>query len=139
MSSDDLTQPSLALRVVAMPRDTNPNGTIFGGVIMSYLDQAAYLQARRHWAGRWVTVAIDRVEFKKPVFVGDAINFYARTCKVGRTSVTIEVAVHAERFEARHGEEHNVSVTTARVVMVAVDSGGHAYPYSDPPTPIVES
>jgi acyl-CoA thioesterase YciA len=133
--SVDHSIATLALRVVAMPRDTNPNGTIFGGVIMSYLDQAAYLQARRHWAGRWVTVAIDRVEFQKPVFVGDAVNFFARTVKCGRTSVTIEVDVQAERFERKPGEEHAVSVTTATVIMVAIDNAGRSYPFANPGKP----
>lgn len=120
-----------------MPRETNPNGTIFGGVILSYIDQAAYLQARKHWAGRWVTVAVDRVEFKKPVYVGDAVSFYARTVRQGRTSVTIEVDVQAERFEPKHGEAPGlVSVTHAQLVMVAIDSGGQAYPYQNPPTDV---
>jgi acyl-CoA thioesterase YciA len=120
----DPSIPHLALRIVTMPRDTNHYGTIFGGVILAYIDQAGFVQARRHANGKWVTVALDRVEFKSPVHVGDVVNFYAKTVKVGRTSVTIEVDVQAERFDT----QQIVPVTSATLVMVLVDSTGRAVP-----------
>lgn len=116
----------LALRVMPMPKDTNPYGSVFGGVILSYIDQAGFIEARRHGLHRWVTVAIDRVEFKQPVGVGDVVNLYARTVRQGRTSVTVEVDVEAERY----GSDHVVHVTAARLVMVATDDQGRAIPFA---------
>ncbi|HZW07364.1 MAG TPA: acyl-CoA thioesterase [Phycisphaerales bacterium] len=125
--------PHLALRVIVMPKDANPYGSIFGGVILSYIDQAAFVQARTHAQCRWVTLAMDRVEFKQPVFVGDTLNLYARTVKTGRSSVTVEIDVRAERFapgpDGRHGP--TVPVTSATLVMVAVDSGGKSVPFAE--------
>ena len=89
-------QRSLSLRVATLPRDTNHYGTIFGGVILSYVDQAGFIEARRHGAHRWVTAALDRVEFKSPVHVGDVVNFYTHTVKTGTKSVTVQVEVEAE-------------------------------------------
>ncbi|MBY0307373.1 MAG: acyl-CoA thioesterase [Phycisphaerales bacterium] len=127
----------LALRVIAMPKDTNPYGSIFGGVILSYIDQAAFVQARLHAKRRWVTLALDRVEFKQPVYVGDTLNFYTRTVKAGRTSVTVEVDVHAERFAppspgTTGKAQPAVSVTAATLVMVAVDDTGRSVPFNQP-------
>ena len=133
-SSHDLSQPRLALRVIAMPKDTNPYGSIFGGVILSYIDQAAFVQARLHAKCRWVTLALDRVEFKQPVYVGDTLNFYARTVKTGRSSVTVEIDVQSERFAPDHKGEHGpaegVAVTSATLVMVAVDTAGRSIPFA---------
>src|SRR6266702_6212415 len=98
-----MAEPYLAIQVVMMPRDTNPHGTIFGGVILSYLDQAGAIGARRevHKAGGplpfLVTVAINRVEFRQPVLVGDVVRFLTRLVRIGRTSVTIGVRVEAQR------------------------------------------
>lgn len=113
------------LRVVTMPRDTNHYGTIFGGVILSYLDQAGFVEARRHGAHRWVTAAIDRVEFKAPVRVGDIVNLYASTSRLGTKSVTITIDVEAERFTT--GE--TVPVTSATMTMVSVDDHGRPIPF----------
>ncbi len=121
---------NLALRVLTMPRDTNIYGTIFGGVILSYIDQAGFVEARRHGGHRWVTVAIDRVEFHEPVLLGDQVCFYTRTVRTGRTSVTVRVDVESERL----GGGKPVSVTSAELVMVSVDSRGKPIPYSEPPT-----
>ncbi|MFO0831097.1 MAG: acyl-CoA thioesterase [Phycisphaerales bacterium] len=121
---------SLALRVATLPRDTNHYGTIFGGVILSYVDQAGFIEARRHGAHRWVTAALDRVEFKSPVHVGDVVNFYTHTVKTGTKSVTVQVEVEAERFTS--GE--CVPVTSATMVMVSVDAGGRPIAFSTPPT-----
>ncbi|MDG2031819.1 MAG: acyl-CoA thioesterase [Phycisphaerales bacterium] len=114
-----------ALRIMMMPRDTNHAGTIFGGVILSHIDQAGYVEARQHGNNRWVTVAIDRVEFHAPVFVGDIVAFMTKTARVGRTSVTVDVQVIAER---RMSDE-KIHVTTAHMVMVSVDEEGRPTPH----------
>ena len=121
---------TLSLRVVAMPRDTNPYGAIFGGVILSYIDQAGFVEARRHGAHRWVTDADDKVEFHAPVHVGDVINLYTKTTRTGTSSVTVEVCVKAERYTT--GDE--VNVTTAAITLVAVSAAGKAIPFSSPPS-----
>lgn len=113
-----------ALRVMMMPRDTNPNGTIFGGVILSYIDQAGAVEARKFAPRRVVTVAMDRVEFKRPVHVGDLLSFYAWAAKRGRTSLTIHVDVEAERFDTREV----VPVTSATLVFVSIDEEGRPTP-----------
>ena len=110
-----------AIRVVMMPRDTNAAGTIFGGVILSQLDLAASIEAHKHHQGMLVTVAMDKVEFKQPVHVGDLVSFHTETLKVGRTSVQTRVCVWAQR---RFGDGAHVSVTEAQVTMVAVDLSG---------------
>lgn len=120
----------LALRVVTLPRDTNHYGTIFGGVILSYIDQAGFVEARRHGVHRWVTVAIDRVEFTQPVHLGDVVNFYATTPKAGTSSVTVRIEVEAERFTTGQ----TVPVTTASITLVAVDAKGRPIPFRSPPT-----
>lgn len=120
----------LALRVVAMPRDTNPYGAIFGGVILSYIDQAGFVEARRHGAHRWVTVAVDRVEFHAPVRVGDIVNLYTETTRTGRSSVTVEVCVDVERYLT--GD--TVSVTSASITLVAVNAAGKSIPFNSPPS-----
>jgi acyl-CoA thioesterase YciA len=127
----ELAELMLALRVVAMPKDTNPYNTIFGGVILSYIDQAAFLQARRHADLRWVTLMLDRVEFKNPVYVGDTINLYTKTVRIGRTSVTVEVDVRAERFMPSFAQARIVDVTAATLVMVSVDSAGRSIPFAE--------
>jgi acyl-CoA thioesterase YciA len=104
-----------------MPRDSNPQGTIFGGVILSLIDMAAYVGAKRlviEAGGRvpvLVTVAINRVEFRQPVFIGDVVRCLVRLVKFGRTSITVLVTVEAERGTATH------QVTEAEVVYVGVD------------------
>jgi acyl-CoA thioesterase YciA len=111
----------LAIQVVMMPRDTNPHGTIFGGVILSYLDQAGAIAARREilQAGGappvLVTVAINRVEFHQPVLVGDVVRFLVRRLKLGRTSITMQVNVEVDRGQKV------LQVTEAEVVYVGID------------------
>lgn len=119
-----------ALRIVTLPRDTNQYGTIFGGVILSYIDQAGFVEARRHGCHRWVTAAIDRVEFIAPVHLGDTVNFYARTIRAGTKSVTVAVTVEAERFSSGK----TVHVTDATMTMVSVDAKGKAIPFSSEST-----
>ncbi len=108
-----------AIRVTMMPRDTNHHGTIFGGIILSYIDVAGSVEAVRHTGHpRFVTVAMKEVVFLEPVFVGDLVSFYATTETVGKTSITVKVIVEAERFGSRG---QIVRVTEADVVFVAVN------------------
>ena len=124
---DKLKAPSAepSIRVVMMPRDTNAEGTIFGGVILSLIDQAAYVEAIRQKHRRYVTVAFNTVEFHEPVFVGDVLSLYAEATRIGRTSMTIHVRVCARR---RSDPEQVVKVTEADVVFVSVDDSGKPVP-----------
>ena len=121
---------SIALSVLMMPRDANVYGTIFGGILLSYIDQAGFIEARKHGNHRWVTVSIDKVDFKKPVFVGDVVRFYTTTHKTGNSSVVIEIIVEAERFETAARQE----VTKAVMTMVSVNEVGNAIPFCSPST-----
>src|SRR5829696_5834081 len=116
-----------AIKVLLLPKDTNAYGTIFGGVILSNVDLASAIEARKIAAHRYVTKAMREVEFHEPVFLGDIVSFFTETVRVGRTSVTVHVLVEAERWGAGpggagHGER--VKVTEAEVVVVAVDANG---------------
>jgi acyl-CoA thioesterase YciA len=128
-----MSDPYLALQVVMMPRDANPQptvhpsgqftsySTIFGGILLSYIDQAGAIGARREVVNAGgpppviVTIAMNRVEFKKPVLVGDVVRFLTRLVRIGRSSITMQVCVEAER-----GQEV-LQVTEAEVVYVAID------------------
>jgi acyl-CoA thioesterase YciA len=117
-----MSEPYVAVQVPMMPRDTNRHGTIFGGVLLSYIDLAGAISAQRELQLRggnpkasFVTVAINRVEFKKPVLVGDVVRFQTHVVKVGRTSITVHIDVIAER-----GAE-TIHVTEAEGVFVGVD------------------
>jgi acyl-CoA thioesterase YciA len=123
---ENFGEPSI--RVTMMPRDTNPVGTIFGGVILSYLDLAGGIEARKQANKVFVTVAIHGVEFIAPVFVGDLVSFYTRTIKVGRTSVTVGITVEAVR---REGSGERVRVMEAEAVYVAVDENRRPIPVKD--------
>lgn len=118
-----------AIRVVMMPADTNPQGTVFGGVLLSLIDQAAFVEALRQANHRWVTVAMNGVEFHKPVNMGDVLSLWARTTRVGRTSVGVHVEVLAMR-PATGTEE---PVTAADVVLVAVNARGEPVPVESKP------
>ena len=120
----------LALRVHMMPKDTNVQGTIFGGVILSLVDQAGFYESRLHGLHRWVTVSMDGVEFRAPVWSGDIVSLYTSTKRAGRTSVTVDVSVFAERFTS--GE--TVQVTSASLTMVSVDATGTPIPFDSPPS-----
>ena len=117
-----------AIRVVMMPKDTNALGTIFGGVILSYIDQAGAVEAHRHCPGRIVTVAMREVVFHAPVQVGDLVSFWTETKRVGTTSITVQVEVEAERGGAGGQGGPKVKVTEAEVVFVHVDAGGQPLP-----------
>ena len=114
-----------AIRVLMMPRDTNPAGTIFGGVILSYIDQAGAEEAKHHGARRLVTVAMKEVIFHEPVYVGDLVSFYTELVRVGRTSMTIRVTVESARY---HDRSEIVRVTEAELTYVNVDPGGRPVP-----------
>jgi acyl-CoA thioesterase YciA len=104
-----------AIRVLMMPRDTNGHGTIFGGVILSYIDQAGAIEARRQGLQFMVTVSMDKVVFHEPVFVGDLVSFWTETLRIGNTSITTKVVVEA----IRAGDpSQRVTVTEAQVVYV---------------------
>lgn len=111
-----------------LPRDTNPGGTIFGGVILSQLDLAGGIEARKHADKLFVTVAMRGIEFIAPVFVGDVVSFYTRTIKVGRTSVTVSIVVEAMRYR----DSDNIArVMEAEAVYVAVDENRRPIPIKD--------
>jgi len=107
------------LRIVPMPADTNAHGTIFGGWVMAQVDIAGSIPAWERAQGPVVTVAVNSFVFKEPVFVGDIVSFYARVIKVGRTSITVDVEVYANR--GRTGTRDTVKVTEAQLTYVAVD------------------
>jgi acyl-CoA thioesterase YciA len=112
------------LRIVTMPTDTNHSGDVFGGWIMSQVDIAGSLLAIRRTGGKVVTVAVDSFVFRHPVFVGDVVSFYTKITKIGRTSITIDVSVYAQRG-AREGEEEIcIKVTEAMLTYVAVNDKG---------------
>jgi acyl-CoA thioesterase YciA len=120
-----------AIRVLLLPKDTNAYGTIFGGVILSHIDLASAVEARKAAAHRYVTKAMREVEFHEPVFLGDIVNFFTETLRVGRTSITVKVSVEAERWGGGQGER--VMVTEAEVVLVAVDAAGNPTPIHSSP------
>src|SRR5262249_4424011 len=128
MENEHFSLGDLAIRVSMLPRDTNPGGTIFGGVILSHLDVAGGIEARKHADKLFVTVAIRGVEFIAPVFVGDVISYYTRTVKVGRTSVTVSIVVEAMRYR---DSDHIVRVMEAEAVYVAVDENRKPIPIKD--------
>ncbi len=109
-------QPTI--RIIPMPADTNANGTIFGGWVMAQVDLAGSVPASERAMGRVVTVAVNSFLFKEPVFVGDLVSFYASVTKTGRTSITVDVEVYAQRH--RFGTEV-VKVTEAVLTYVAID------------------
>ena len=140
-----------AIRVLLLPKDTNAYGTIFGGVILSHIDLASAIEARKIAPHHYVTKAMREVEFHEPVHLGDIVSFYTETVRVGRTSVTVRVLVEAERWgevpelgipssgtrvprpsdAAQAGAV--VKVTEAEVVLVAIDASGRPVPVCPAP------
>ncbi len=114
-----------SIRVIMMPKDTNAYGTIFGGVILSYIDQAGAVEAKRHGAEFLVTVAMREVVFHQPVNVGDLVSFYTRLVKIGRTSITVSVEVVSQREEGRSAQ---ITVTQAEVTYVNLDANRRPSP-----------
>jgi len=111
-----------SIRVVMMPKDTNAHGTIFGGVILSYIDQAAAVEAKRQGCSYIVTVAMREVVFHEPVNVGDLVSFYTRLVRIGTTSITIAVEVRAQSSESDR------RVTEAEVTFVNLDKNKRPTP-----------
>jgi len=103
-----------------LPKDTNGQGSIFGGVILSLIDQAAFVEALRQARHKYVTVAMETVEFHEPVHVGDVVSLWAETKKIGRTSIRVHVTVYASRRDS--GDD--VRVTSAEVTLVAIGDDG---------------
>ena len=118
-----------AIKVLLLPKDTNALGTIFGGVILSHIDLASAVEARKVAPRRYVTKAMREVEFHEPVFLGDVVNFFTETVRVGRTSITVRVSVESERWGSGQGER--VKVTEAEVVLVAVGDDGRPVPIKE--------
>jgi len=113
------------LRLVPMPADANQSGDIFGGWIMSQVDIAGGTIAGRTARGRVATVAVKEFVFKQPVQVGDLVSFYVNLVRVGRTSITVNVEVYAER---RPADPKVVKVTEATLTYVAIDRDGRPRP-----------
>ena len=119
------TDKELVLKVIPMPADTNGNGDIFGGWVMAQVDLAGSVLPARHVQGRMATVAVNEFVFKHPVRVGDILSFFSSVKRIGRTSITVDVEVFAERFS----EQGNyVKVTEALVTYVAIDAEGRPRP-----------
>lgn len=114
----------LALQIVAMPRDTNANGDIFGGWVVSTMDMAAGIEGRARAHSRCVTVAIDSLVFIKPVYVGDTVCCYVETVKVGRTSMRFKIEVWTLSFE----EIDYKKVAEGIFTFVAIDKNGRPHP-----------
>ncbi len=110
-----------------MPRDTNAHGTIFGGVVLSYIDQAGAIEARRQGARLVVTVSMEKVVFHAPVLVGDLVSFYTETTRIGASSITVRVCVES----VRAGTLEKVTVTEALVVYVNVGEDRKPKPVAD--------
>lgn len=118
--SEELRDP--AIRIVLLPKDTNANGTIFGGIILSHIDLAGAVQAKKHTKQRIVTVAMKEVIFKQPVLVGEVVSFYTSTTRIGKTSITVSVDVEVYR------DEQEIKVTEAELTFVAVNKEGQPIP-----------
>ena len=115
----------LVLKVIPMPADTNGNGDIFGGWVMAQVDLAGSVLPARHVQGRMATVAVNEFIFKQPVRVGDILSFFSSVTRVGRTSITVQVEVYAERFRS---QGQYVKVTEANLTYVAIDDEGRPRP-----------
>jgi acyl-CoA thioesterase YciA len=119
------SQGELVMKVIPMPSDVNANGDIFGGWVMAQVDLAGSVLPARHVKGRMATVAVNEFIFKQPVRVGDILSFYATVQRIGRTSITIQVEVYAERYDAQGSY---MKVTEASLTYVAIDDHGRPRP-----------
>ena len=123
----DMGEPRL--KIIAMPKDTNPAGNIFGGWIMSQIDLAGAIAAREVSPQRVVTISIDKLVFKEPVYIGDLISCYAKISKIGNTSISVEIEVIAQRT-SEQGNPYSIHVTSANATYVSVDKNGNKKPIS---------
>ncbi len=119
------SQGELVMKVIPLPADVNANGDIFGGWVMAQVDLAGSVLPARHVKGRMATVAVNEFIFKHPVRVGDILSFYACIQRVGRTSITVQVEVFAERYDA---QGQYLKVTQANLTYVAIDEQGRPRP-----------
>lgn len=124
----DTPRGVITIQTLAMPADTNPNGDIFGGWLVSQMDLAAGVLAKKTAKGRVVTVAINSMTFLKPVHVGDVVSCHAELIKLGNTSLTIAVEVWAEQVT---NNTNSYRVTQGTFVLVAVDADGKPRPVTD--------
>ena len=115
------TDKELVMKVIPMPSDCNANGDIFGGWVMAQVDLAGGVIPARYTQGRMATVAVNQFVFKQPVRVGDILSFFSSLTRIGRTSVTVQVEVYAERF---HSQKTYVKVTEASLTYVAIGDDG---------------
>lgn len=120
-----------AIRVIMMPKDTNAHGTIFGGVILSYIDQAGAVEAKKHDTDLLVTIAMREVVFHEPVYTGDLVSFYTRLVRIGRTSITVAVEVVASR-----GNDPNLRVKVTEAEVTFVNLGPDRKPRPIPRRPV---
>jgi acyl-CoA thioesterase YciA len=114
----------LCIRTLAMPADTNQNGDIFGGWLLSQMDVAGGIFAAKTAKSRTVTVAIDAMNFRKPVYVGDVVSVHATLVRVGKTSVTVRL----EAWVMRRRESQSILVTDGNFTYVAIDEQGKPQP-----------
>ena len=124
------TDKELVLKVIPMPADCNANGDIFGGWVMAQVDLAGSVIPARQAQGRMATVAVNEFVFKQPVRVGDILSFFASLTRIGRTSITVQVEVYAERFQA---QGQYIKVTEASLTYVAIDDTGKPRPIATQP------
>ena len=124
MPHTEAPRGQLTVRISAMPADTNANGDIFGGWVLSRMDQAGGIAAIERAHGRVVTIALDAMKFIRPVKVGDTLEVYTHVESIGRTSMKIHVEAWARRFSTRHHEK----VTDANFTFVAIDENGRPRP-----------
>ena len=132
-SSEPVALPAdkeLVLKVIPMPGDCNANGDIFGGWVMAHVALAGAVLPARHAKGRMATVAVNEFVFKQPVRVGDILSFFSSVTRIGRTSITVQVEVYAERI-ANQGEY--IKVTQALLTYVAIDDDGRPRPIPSQP------
>ena len=121
------------IRIIPMPQDTNPNGDIFGGWIMSQVDLAGSIVAVQRIRGRMATVAVNSFVFKKPVYVGDLVSVYGNILRVGNTSLTVSLEVFAERRMIGEFTREVVKVTEAEFTYVAIDENRRPRPIPQDP------
>jgi acyl-CoA thioesterase YciA len=131
LNSEAAPLGELCIRTLAMPADTNQNGDIFGGWLLSQMDLAGGVFGSKITKSRTVTVAIEAMNFRKPVFVGDLVSVHGNLVRVGKTSITI----HLEAWVLRRKEMHSILVTDGNFTYVSIDDQGHpqAIKQDDPP------